>query len=198
MNAPHNQPTEQEDEVSQALRLLRTTPTAFTSEDSHLLADMTRQFFEYCSNFFYGGQDCEEDFLLAKSLDYLQRMDCTYSENQYATPTPQHEYNNNRTVEVRWINGRKFYFMDDKPIRFKVLKNKPKNGDFRVRWNRNYLQLKEFKEHYGHVQVTRGTSGYEDLGNWVAEQRRKLKNGKITLEQFEILSELGKIQSNWC
>mmetsp|Transcript_10115 Transcript_10115/g.13891 ORF Transcript_10115/g.13891 Transcript_10115/m.13891 type:complete len:88 (+) Transcript_10115:1199-1462(+) len=31
------------------------------------------------------------------------------------------------------IKGRKIYLLDGEPIRFKVLKNKPKNGDFQKR-----------------------------------------------------------------
>ncbi|QLH37614.1 MAG: Helicase associated domain protein [Parachlamydiaceae bacterium] len=85
-----------------------------------------------------------------------------------------------------------------KPITFKILKNKPKNGKFPAAWKNNYNALKAFKEQFGHTNVTRSTEGYEKLGNWVAEQRRKFRkqetsNGKggITETQFEKLHKLG-------
>jgi len=74
---------------------------------------------------------------------------------------------------------------------FKVPKNKPKNGAFAKQWLDHYDQLKEFKKQHGHVNVTRTTKGYQHLGSWIATQRRKLRRGKLTEDQFEILSDLG-------
>lgn len=74
---------------------------------------------------------------------------------------------------------------------FKVPKNKPKNGAFAKQWLDHYEQLKDFKKAHGHVNVTRTTKGYQHLGSWIATQRRKLRRGKLTEDQFKILSDLG-------
>lgn len=74
---------------------------------------------------------------------------------------------------------------------FKVPKNKPKNGAFAKQWLDHYDQLKDFKKAHGHVNVTRTTKGYQHLGSWIATQRRKLRRGKLTEDQFKILSDLG-------
>ena len=78
-----------------------------------------------------------------------------------------------------------------RPWSFKIPKNKPKNGAFKVRWMQRYNELKEFKENFGHVSVTRVTKDYQQLGNWVADQRRKFRKGKLTEEQFHLLNDLG-------
>eukprot|EP00027_Filamoeba_sp_ATCC50430_P000272 CAMPEP_0168556258 /NCGR_PEP_ID=MMETSP0413-20121227/8781_1 /TAXON_ID=136452 /ORGANISM="Filamoeba nolandi, Strain NC-AS-23-1" /LENGTH=144 /DNA_ID=CAMNT_0008587181 /DNA_START=802 /DNA_END=1236 /DNA_ORIENTATION=+ len=122
--------------------------------------------------------------MLSNSLAYLTNLRDDGGRNQQNNTV-------NNTIEVKFVDGKKQYFLEGQPIQFKVLKNKPKNGDFRIRWNRMYGALKKFKEHNGHMHITRSTLGYEELGNWIAEQRRKVKRGKITLEQFESLTELG-------
>ena len=182
-------------QVDKTLYFLKHNPTTYTSQDSQLMEDFTSQYFLFCENFQYGLANTntprKEDILLSKSLAYLKNLiatNCTNEQNDLTDNEPSNAF-----VVASMEDAKKCYLMKGEPIRFKVFKNKPKNGDFRVRWNRNYVQLKEFKERYGHMQVTRSTSGYSELGNWVAEQRRKLKRGKITQSQFETLSELGKL-----
>lgn len=85
------------------------------------------------------------------------------------------------------------YSGDERKIQFKVLKNKPKNGKFQASWNKRFEQLKKYIAIKGTIYITRATPGYEQLGTWVFEQRRKLVRGKITKEQFEKLNEIGFI-----
>ena len=86
--------------------------------------------------------------------------------------------------------GQKHYKLDGEDIKFKVLKNRPKNGAFKLQWADHFGQLQQYFIKFGHTNVTRSTTGFEELGNWVAEQRRKLKKGRITMEQFEALNTL--------
>lgn len=74
---------------------------------------------------------------------------------------------------------------------FKISKTKPKNGAFQQRWSQKYEELKDFRRKYGHVRVTRVTRDFESLGNWVADQRRKLRTAKLTEEQFNLLNQIG-------
>lgn len=92
---------------------------------------------------------------------------------------------------IRNDKGQICFSSNLKPVKFKVLKNKPKNGEFRIVWEQKFQELKEYKDKFGNLRVTRNTKGYIELGNWVAEQRRKMKNGKTTEEQFNKLNSLG-------
>mmetsp|Transcript_22676 Transcript_22676/g.31578 ORF Transcript_22676/g.31578 Transcript_22676/m.31578 type:complete len:221 (-) Transcript_22676:384-1046(-) len=74
---------------------------------------------------------------------------------------------------------------------FKVPKNKPKNGAFTKQWKGFYVKLVKFKEQFGHANVTRRSKGWESLGGWVANQRRKLRKGKLTRQQYNLLNEVG-------
>mmetsp|Transcript_16334 Transcript_16334/g.22655 ORF Transcript_16334/g.22655 Transcript_16334/m.22655 type:complete len:234 (-) Transcript_16334:325-1026(-) len=79
---------------------------------------------------------------------------------------------------------------------FKIPKNKPKNGNFHKRWLNHYEKLKEFKRLHGHTNVTRFMKGHEKLGSWMAYQRRKLRKGKLTRHQFDMLNSLG-VEWDW-
>jgi len=54
-----------------------------------------------------------------------------------------------------------------------------------------FAELKAFQKEHGHTNVTRTTDTYKSLGNWVAEQRRKHRKGKMPGEQYEMLSSIG-------
>mmetsp|Transcript_14311 Transcript_14311/g.19953 ORF Transcript_14311/g.19953 Transcript_14311/m.19953 type:complete len:372 (+) Transcript_14311:145-1260(+) len=58
-------------------------------------------------------------------------------------------------------------------------------------WMKHFNQLKEFKAQFGHCNVTRTKAEWKSLGNWVAEQRRKMRQGKLTQQQYDMLSVLG-------
>ena len=73
---------------------------------------------------------------------------------------------------------------------FKVPK-KPKSTVFDKHWKDHFHELENFKKKFGHCNVSRSTKGYDQLGNWVADQRRKLRRGKLTEQQYEMLTELG-------
>lgn len=60
-------------------------------------------------------------------------------------------------------------------------------------WNIGYAHAKQYKETYGELNVPSGYSsddGYK-LGAWIANQRTRSKNGRLTEEQREKLEEIG-------
>lgn len=70
-------------------------------------------------------------------------------------------------------------------------RQKAKQTAFDKYWKEHLDQLKDFKAMFGHCNVSRTTPGYPQLGNWLTDQRRKLRGGKLTREQFDMLSDLG-------
>mmetsp|Transcript_19967 Transcript_19967/g.27929 ORF Transcript_19967/g.27929 Transcript_19967/m.27929 type:complete len:273 (-) Transcript_19967:123-941(-) len=74
--------------------------------------------------------------------------------------------------------------------KFKTKRSRSNKGIFEGQWMEHYNQLKEFKKQQGHTNVTRNTPGWGFLGNWVADQRRKLRRGKLTEKQFTLLCEM--------
>ena len=91
------------------------------------------------------------------------------------------------TMEI--VNNKIIYLLDGEQLKFKKLKE---TTIYHQRWQANFKALKDFYERHGHLKVTRSTEGRSELGNWITEQRRKLKRGKISQKQFEQLNELGK------
>ena len=73
--------------------------------------------------------------------------------------------------------------------KFKQPINKPHAFD--RQWRRHFDELSDFKARHGHCNVSRTTKGFENLGNWLADQRRKLRRGKMTKEQYDMLTQLG-------
>ena len=63
---------------------------------------------------------------------------------------------------------------------------------FDKHWKEHYNELVEFKQLFGHCNASRTTRGYDQLGNWLADQRKKLRRGKLTREQYDMLTELGR------
>mmetsp|Transcript_13843 Transcript_13843/g.19218 ORF Transcript_13843/g.19218 Transcript_13843/m.19218 type:complete len:202 (+) Transcript_13843:688-1293(+) len=175
-----------EDQISKAMRLVKSTHQMLSTDDKQLLKDLTNQFQHFFQNFQCANEPTtnNHEIMLSNSLAYLTNLRDDGGRNQQNNTV-------NNTIEVKFVDGKKQYFLEGQPIQFKVFKNKQKNGDFRERWNRKYDEVKKYKKNNGHMDITRSTPGYEELGNWIAEQRRKVKRGKITLEQFESLTELG-------
>mmetsp|Transcript_3526 Transcript_3526/g.4856 ORF Transcript_3526/g.4856 Transcript_3526/m.4856 type:complete len:569 (-) Transcript_3526:87-1793(-) len=66
----------------------------------------------------------------------------------------------------------------------------PNRRFFDEQWMQHFQELKEFHAKYGHTNVTRTADEYRGLGNWVAEQRRKLRKGRLSKEQFELLNTI--------
>lgn len=58
-------------------------------------------------------------------------------------------------------------------------------------WMRHYEELKKFKEVHHHTNVTRTKKDTRKLGNWVAEQRRKKKQGRLNQTQIDLLTSAG-------
>jgi len=75
-------------------------------------------------------------------------------------------------------------------LKFKVRKNQDRTV-FQEKWMAHFQQLQEFNRAYGHSNVSKTTPGYQKLGAWLAEQRRKLKRGKLTEQQYHLMNELG-------
>lgn len=74
-----------------------------------------------------------------------------------------------------------------------VFKQPKKDTVFEKHWRLHFKELEDFKNTFGHCNVSRTTRGYDQLGNWLSDQRRKLRRGKMTKLQYEMLSQLGKI-----
>ncbi len=61
-------------------------------------------------------------------------------------------------------------------------------------WHQRMLELREFKNKYGHCNVPRSCNDNRPLANWISTVRRSYKKG--VLEQNKIL-ELNKLGFNW-
>ncbi|PRP78383.1 hypothetical protein PROFUN_13795 [Planoprotostelium fungivorum] len=58
-------------------------------------------------------------------------------------------------------------------------------------WMRHYEELRRFKSLHHHTNVTRTKKDTRKLGNWVAEQRRKKKQGRLNQQQIDFLTAAG-------
>eukprot|EP01117_Protostelium_nocturnum_P007152 TRINITY_DN2568_c0_g1_i1.p1 TRINITY_DN2568_c0_g1~~TRINITY_DN2568_c0_g1_i1.p1 ORF type:complete len:245 (-),score=62.06 TRINITY_DN2568_c0_g1_i1:335-1069(-) len=60
-----------------------------------------------------------------------------------------------------------------------------------VMWVKHFEELKKFKQKHYHTNVTRTKKDSRVLGNWVAEQRRKKKQGRLNQTQIDLLNSTG-------
>ena len=60
-------------------------------------------------------------------------------------------------------------------------------------WNSKYEELKAFKKKYGHCEVSKGSTAYLVLADWVGKQRRdyKLKYTRLTRDKIKKLDAIG-------
>jgi len=58
-------------------------------------------------------------------------------------------------------------------------------------WNKQYEQLKVFKQKHGHLDVPRREERYKSLGWWVYNMRQMKKKGKMSNERIKKLDEIG-------
>ncbi|MEB2690595.1 DEAD/DEAH box helicase [Chlamydia suis] len=58
-------------------------------------------------------------------------------------------------------------------------------------WEKNFLELKRFREEHGHCKVPRGYPQNPQLASWVSNQRTKFKKGKLAEDRVARLKELG-------
>lgn len=80
--------------------------------------------------------------------------------------------------------------VDSPPFKFKTSRlGKPTVFD--KHWKDHFKELEDFKKQHGHTFVSRMTAGYQQLGNWLIDQRRKFRKGKLTREQYDLLTSLG-------
>jgi hypothetical protein len=64
-------------------------------------------------------------------------------------------------------------------------------GNAQKSWETRYAELLQFKEAYGHCNVSARNPVNPSLGTWVAGLRINKKRGKLTIEQERMLSEIG-------
>jgi len=60
-----------------------------------------------------------------------------------------------------------------------------------MNWMKNYEHLKKFKQIFGNCNVPKKEGAWKSLGQWVRQQRRKKKLGKISHQQETFLEKLG-------
>lgn len=194
------------DQTTRTLDLLKCgTKRKFENQDIEIMSILKQELEKFSQNINAAGDWNTTDTLLSitpRSIDYLSVLLQNSSSTTSSRTPPSIKKENLEITKSTQIEmdagiitfsiekGRKIFFIDGQPIQFKILKNKPKNGAFQSQWNSNFHSLVDFKRVFGHTRVTRTTLGYEELGNWVAEQRRKLKKGKITQNQFEMLNDI--------
>ena len=58
-------------------------------------------------------------------------------------------------------------------------------------WKKKYLELKAYREKFGHCRVTMPNKEYHQLGAWVKNQRTALSQGKLDAERIRQLDEIG-------
>mmetsp|Transcript_16356 Transcript_16356/g.22679 ORF Transcript_16356/g.22679 Transcript_16356/m.22679 type:complete len:271 (+) Transcript_16356:131-943(+) len=58
-------------------------------------------------------------------------------------------------------------------------------------WMRHFRELQKFQKEFGHTNVTRTKPEYKPLGNWVAEQRRKMRQQRLAQNHIQLLSSIG-------
>eukprot|EP00027_Filamoeba_sp_ATCC50430_P007708 CAMPEP_0168559282 /NCGR_PEP_ID=MMETSP0413-20121227/10436_1 /TAXON_ID=136452 /ORGANISM="Filamoeba nolandi, Strain NC-AS-23-1" /LENGTH=231 /DNA_ID=CAMNT_0008590491 /DNA_START=684 /DNA_END=1379 /DNA_ORIENTATION=+ len=198
MNTPNR--ALKEDPTERTLHLLQSgDKQKFDTEDFGLLSGLEEELQKFLVNMKSAGDWDPCDMIMSsthKSIDFLScilhKPTCQSQTTKYPQNTQQSQHIQHDPFITSSIEqGRQIFFMDGVRIKFKIPKNKPKNGAFQYQWNTNFEALVAFKDIFGHTRVTRTTPGYEELGNWVAEQRRKLKKGKITEKQFEMLNNIG-------
>lgn len=184
--------------VETILRLLHSgIRTDISNEELSLLLDLHKQFQLFCTSF-AANDNSSMDKIIGESASYLAYYInvCTKTTNNSQTTTivnntsTQHEQPLPKlgVVATDIKNGKLVYLLDGEVLKFKKMKD---TTVYHHRWEENYKLLREFYNQHGNCRVTRGSEGFEELGNWVMEQRRKLKNGKLSQRQFERLNELG-------
>mmetsp|Transcript_15753 Transcript_15753/g.21954 ORF Transcript_15753/g.21954 Transcript_15753/m.21954 type:complete len:226 (+) Transcript_15753:365-1042(+) len=188
------------DQVDTILSLLKYRPLQRTlmPYEEQLLTELMKQL-EFLYSNITAQQGTEDDRML-RSIAYLKSL--VHQSRNTKSNTPANNNNtqtNNNTTSTRDVErfgivttdikqGKIIYLLDGKPIKFKLLKT---TTIYHKRWEDMYKELLDFYNTHGHIRITRGTKGFEELGHWTTEQRRKLKKGKMSQRQFEMLNELG-------
>ena len=115
--------------------------------------------------------------------------------NKYATDSPKHDsspftQHNNNTNNDCTLSSQTTPHNEEQPHSY-VFKEPKKDTVFAKHWRQHFQELELFKQQFGHCNVSRTTKGHDQLGNWLADQRRKLRRGKMTRQQYEMLTQLG-------
>ena len=62
---------------------------------------------------------------------------------------------------------------------------------FAAKWDKSYQQLVEYKNTYGHCNVSQKWKENPALGKWVSDQRKKWRDKNIDQEKIDLLNALG-------
>mmetsp|Transcript_25172 Transcript_25172/g.35264 ORF Transcript_25172/g.35264 Transcript_25172/m.35264 type:complete len:219 (-) Transcript_25172:748-1404(-) len=165
-----------------------------TTEEFDLMSELKKQVMLLYINFTTNGENTDSQ-QLRRCAEYIEDMlnDCDMDTSKNVKNPRHHQDSQVRVkqlgvVTTEFTEGKLIYLMDGEPIKFKKVKD---TTVYHRRWEENFKELINFYKLHGHCRVTRSTEGYEELGNWVTEQRRKLKKGKVSQRQFEMLHGLG-------
>ena len=126
-------------------------------------------------------QKTDADSLNSSFVDFMQTiipLISNYIQNQQQAQNTPQQNSPPKTPNVTYT--------------FKVPTKKATETVFDRHWKEHLKELEDFKKLFGHCNVSRTTKGYDQLGNWLSDQRRKLRRGKLTREQYTRLTEIGK------
>lgn len=120
-------------------------------------------------------------------MDILIPLIDKYEREKHSPPFTQMEVQSTDESNSNQLNhnSSQFHYIFKTPAR-------SKETIFDKHWKEHFQELAEFKRRFGHCNAARTTPGYDQLGNWLADQRKKLRRGKMTREQHDMLTELGK------
>ncbi|WP_257616910.1 helicase associated domain-containing protein, partial [Chlamydia suis] len=93
-----------------------------------------------------------------------------------------------------WVNNQRVDFKKGKLSEDKIVRLEELGFVWDVLkegWEENFLELKRFREEYGHCKVPRGYPENPQLASWVNNQRVDFKKGKLSEDRIARLEELG-------
>lgn len=99
------------------------------------------------------------------------------------------------SVMGNWIDTQRNYYKKNTLDSLKIEKLNNINfiwNNIEDKWNKMYIELKDFYLKYGHSNVNQDSK----LGVWVANQRKNYKKGILSPEKINILNELNIIWSS--
>ncbi|WP_231911662.1 DEAD/DEAH box helicase [Chlamydia suis] len=104
-----------------------------------------------------------------------------------------HKYPQNPQLAV-WVSHQRADFKEGKLAEDKIARLEELGFVWRVleeAWEKNFLELKRFREEHGHCKVPGGYPQNPQLAVWVRHQRADFKEGKLAEDKIARLEELG-------
>ena len=104
--------------------------------------------------------------------------------------------NDDKKKLAHWVEEQRQCFRSHKLSSERFKKLQEIGFDFSLdthsaRWNNMFNELLEFKNAFGHCNVSRDAEDDKKLARWVEIQRQCLSNGKLSSERFKKLEEIG-------